>query len=344
MVGISTLSDMVPLIGENRVLARYGLFVIRKSPRPGLRALCAETNIDQRTVTEDDIGFSITPRINAASRMGVPMDAFLLLSATTDAEAILLSKRLERVNKERKTAVATLSKEARKKIKERSNDSVIVMGDMSWRPSLLGLVANKLASEFKKPAFLWGVDGDGVIKGSCRGGGGKSVLEVMKGAKEGSFLAFGGHKASGGFEVSFDAIHSLAEALHLSGLTVLGNGTNDECMADMSLSLTDVHKKTVELLSKMSPFGVGNARPVFVFENVVPAVVAKFGKESNHLKISFRHETGRVVDAIAFFVDDLNLKATPFAGKLMHLVGTIEESSFMGRREIRIRIIDVLEV
>jgi len=342
MVGISTLSDMVPLVGENRVLAHYGLQVLRKSPRPGLRALCAETGVDQRNLNETDIGFSITPRINAASRMGVPMDAFTLLSATTDTEAITLAKRLEKINKERKSAVAVLSKEARKRLTARENDSVIVLGDTSWRPALLGLVANSLASEFKKPAFLWGLDGDGVIKGSCRSGGGKSVLEIMKGVKEGSFIAYGGHKASGGFEVSFDAIHTLHEALHESGLAVSKIKETDEPIVDHALRVHDVNRKTTSLLSKLAPFGVGNTQPLFVFESVTPSMVARFGKENNHLKVSFTLDSGNVVDAIAFFVDDLNLKAVPEAGKPMHLIASIEESAFRGRREIRLRIADII--
>jgi len=174
MVGIATLSDMVPLIGENRVFASYGLKVLRKSPRKGLMRLFDHLRMNQRYITEDDIGFMIAPRINAASRMGVPMDAFLLLSTDNDDEAHKYVEHLDHINNERKGIVASLVKEVKKIIKERYTENprnVIVAGNPEWKPSLVGLVANICAEEFSKPVFLWGRDGDGVIKGSCRSGG-----------------------------------------------------------------------------------------------------------------------------------------------------------------------------
>ena len=118
MVGLATLSDMVPLLGENRTLAFYGLKVLQKSPRVGLRKLFGNLRIDQRNVTEDDIVFMITPRLNAASRMGVPMDAFKLFSTTDEAEAGALAIHLNKKNDERKGLVASMVKEIKKKIRE----------------------------------------------------------------------------------------------------------------------------------------------------------------------------------------------------------------------------------
>jgi single-stranded-DNA-specific exonuclease len=123
MVGIATLSDMVPLTGENRVFAYYGLTVLRKSPRLGLVRLLRELAVDQRYLTEDDIGFTIGPRINAASRMGVPMDAFRLLATTDPVEAAEFAKHLNKINDERKGTVAALVKEIKKIIKERWGDA-----------------------------------------------------------------------------------------------------------------------------------------------------------------------------------------------------------------------------
>ncbi|MEK7184606.1 MAG: DHH family phosphoesterase, partial [Patescibacteria group bacterium] len=182
MVGIATLSDMVPLTGENRALASYGLMVLKKSPRKGLMRLLQHLKIQQKYLSEDDIAFMITPRINAASRMGVPMDAFKLLSTDNEDEAYIYVEHLDKINNERKGIVSALVKEVKKVIRERNTDnpkSVIVAGNPEWRPSLLGLVANSLAEEFNKPTFLWGRDGDGVIKGSCRSGGTVSVVDIM---------------------------------------------------------------------------------------------------------------------------------------------------------------------
>src|SRR3989338_1393322 len=171
LVGIATIADMVPLRDENRVLAHYGLTVLRKSRRPGLQQLLRKQKASQQHLTEDDIGFTIGPRINAASRMDTPEDAFFLL-----------------VTKELHVRMKTIEE----------LPDVLVMGNPDWRPSLAGLAANKLAEEYNRPAFLWGRDGNGVFKGSCRSGGGVSVVKLMNAVPE-LFHEFGGHHMSGGF-------------------------------------------------------------------------------------------------------------------------------------------------
>ncbi|MBX4209544.1 DHH family phosphoesterase, partial [Candidatus Parcubacteria bacterium] len=149
MVGIATLSDMVPLTGENRTFAYYGLQVLKKTKRPGLSRLFEKLRVKREHISEDDIGFTITPRINAASRMGEPSAAFDLLSTDDEAKADAYADALEHVNNERKGTVAALVKEVKKILAERNVEEkrVIVLGNPLWRPSLLGLVANSLAEE-----------------------------------------------------------------------------------------------------------------------------------------------------------------------------------------------------
>ena len=145
--------------GENRVLAHFGLKVLRKSPRLGLLKLLRALGTDQRFLTEEDVGFTISPRINAASRMGVPYDAFRLLSTTDADEAHTLALHLNEINDERKGIVAQITKEVKAIIRERYADSpkeVIVMGNPKWKPTILGLVANALMNDHARPVFLWG--------------------------------------------------------------------------------------------------------------------------------------------------------------------------------------------
>ncbi|MDQ5950096.1 MAG: single-stranded-DNA-specific exonuclease, partial [Patescibacteria group bacterium] len=163
MVGIATLSDMVPIKGENRAFACFGLMVLRKTRRVGLLRLLKTLKIDPKRITEDDVGFMITPRINAASRMGISYDAFKLLTTTDEAEAEVLVKNLEKANTERKSTTAYLAKEVRKMIEAKYSpyfsNKVIVAGNPSWQPSILGLVAGSLAESESKPVFLWGKEG-----------------------------------------------------------------------------------------------------------------------------------------------------------------------------------------
>src|SRR3989338_4218268 len=146
VVAPATIADMVAMTGENRVLVHWGLQVLRKSPRPGLAALCASARVSQRAITEDDIGFSLAPRLNAASRMDHPDLAFQLLTTRSRAEAESLAHQLEQLNNQRKGVVASIVKQAKKRARERFGigTPVTVLGDTAWKPALLGLAANSV--------------------------------------------------------------------------------------------------------------------------------------------------------------------------------------------------------
>jgi len=350
MVGIATLSDMVPLVGENRALAHFGLRVLKMSPRKGLMRLLGHLKIQQKHLTEDDVGFMITPRINAASRMGVPMDAFRLLATDDDHEAHEYVQHLDKINNERKGTVAALVKEVKKIIAERHADNprnVIVAGNPEWRPSLLGLVANNLAEEYTKPAFLWGRDGDGVIKGSCRSGETVSVVDLMHKAPAGTFLQYGGHFASGGFAVSNEAIHHLDDHLN-SAFDILKKEDKviEPNYLDAELSLEQVNWKIYGEIEKLAPFGTGNHKPTFIFRGIKIASMKEFGKEKNHLELSFKKEGGQTVNAMGFFMTASQFKNKKGeqikVGDVIDLIATMEKSMFRGRAELRLRIIDIL--
>lgn len=352
MVGLATLSDMVPLIGENRIFARYGLSVLKKSPRKGLVRLLAKLKMNQAHLTEDDVAFMITPRINAASRMGVPMDAFKLLVANTDEDAKIYADHLDEINNERKGIVAALVKEIKKIIRERYGaeiPSVIVLGNPEWRPSLLGLAANSCAEEFDRPVFLWGRDGDNIIKGSCRSEGKSSVVEIMYGAPEKSFLQFGGHKHSGGFAVSNEQIHFLEKHLNDSQVKIkdlrfekLESAEVD--YVDAELKLDDITWKLQEDLDRLSPFGMNNPKPLFIFKKVKPASVRTFGKGNDHVELVFKKSGGVPVPAILFFGADNDWVKVLEKEKdrEIDLVASIEKSMFRGRKELRLRVVEVV--
>jgi single-stranded-DNA-specific exonuclease len=350
MVGLATLSDMVPLVGENRALAHFGLRVLKMSPRKGLMRLLAHLKIPQKHLTEDDIGFMITPRINAASRMGVPMDAFRLLATNDDHEAHEYVQHLDKINNERKGTVAGIVKEVKKKLQERTTDkkrNVIVIGNPEWRPSLLGLVANTCAEEFGMPAFLWGRDGDGIIKGSCRSGETVSVVDLMHKTPTGTFLQYGGHFASGGFAVSNEAIHHLEDHLNSAfEILVQENKVSEPNYIDMELQLDDVNWISYGSIEKLAPFGVGNHKPKFLFKNIPIVGIKDFGKEKNHLELSFRKSNGQIVNAIGFFMAADHFKNKDGealrVGDKIDLVASMEKSMFRGRTELRLRIIDIL--
>jgi len=342
MVGVATIGDMVPLVGENRTLASFGLQVLRKSRRPGLHQLLRKVRTDQRRLTEDDIGFTIGPRINAASRMDTPEDAFLMLSLEDEGEAGARVNHLEKLNNERKGAVAAMTKELKRRLVEMVEiPDVLVLGNPEWRPALVGLCANGLSSEYRRPVFLWGRDGQGVIKGSCRSGGGVSVVRLMDKISE-HFLEHGGHHASGGFSVKEESVFSLAKNLNQAhqdlGVAALAN---EEKVIDAELKLSDINSSLLGHLRQLAPFGAGNPKPLFSFASVTPTKVEQFGKTKEHLKLIFETERGQI-EAIAFFTTADQYAITPVVGQPMQLVAHVEESYFMNRPQVRLRIVDVL--
>lgn len=342
MVGIATLSDMVPLVDENRIFAKFGLEVLRKSPRPGIQALCKALRMDQSHITEDDIAFMITPRINAASRMGKPMDAFNLLQTDNPSEAAELATHLEKINNERKGVVAAIVKDAKKHLSERGElRSVIVIGNPEWKPALLGLVANTLVEEYMRPAFVWGRDGDGTIKGSCRSYNGYNLVEIMNGA-ESCFIEFGGHTGAGGFSVTNENIHTLEEKLSesLEKLEMKIEALEEKYGIDITTE--DITEELWKAISDLAPFGMANPKPIFRIKSEI-ASVRQFGKTQEHLEMMLSSLTGKVVKAISFFSRPESFTIEPRPGTRAEVHAHLEKSYFMNRPELRLRIVDILE-
>lgn len=342
MVGIATIADMVPLTGENRVLAHYGLTVLRKSRRPGLQQLLKAQRVSPQFLTEEDVGFTIGPRINAASRMDTPEDAFALLTTTDVSEAGATLTHLEKLNTERKTAVAQMTKDLHKRLDVSvAIPDVIVMGNPDWRPALVGLAANKLAEEHNRPVFLWGRDGNGASKGSTRSNGLVSIITIMEAAAD-SFIEYGGHHFSGGFTVKDEAIFDLQKRI-LTAYESLGEqaAIAEPLQVDLTLTLDECDAELLSAQKQCAPFGMDNHKPLYLVTKVAPTEVALFGKGKEHTKLLFQ-TSGVAREAIAFFKTPEQFSVTPQAGQELSLLAHLEESFFMGRPQVRLRIVDIL--
>ncbi len=338
LVGIGTLSDMVPLVGENRMLAQFGLRVMRRGRRPGLAALLKLLRIAPLTLTEDDIGFMVSPRINAASRMDSPEAAAKLLATEDAEEASNLAYALNKINDERKALVATTVKEVNKRMSAGGHDApVIVMGSPSWRPGILGLVANSLVEAHHKPAFVWGREGGDLLRGSCRSEGVTNVVELMHAA--GDVLDHcGGHAASGGFALLEEHAHELPAALNKAYEAIKAQAEVKEARwIDRELDLSEL-PYALGKLERLAPFGIGNEKPLFIFPNATVGSVKTFGKQKNHLQISVADEFNRA-DGIAFFSTPESFTKQPITGERVDVVGHVERD---WRGQPRVRIVDIV--
>jgi len=344
MAGLSTIADMVPLKNENRALAYFGLKVLQKSPRKGLQKLLRKAGVYQPYMTEGDVGFMVAPRINAASRMGVPRDAFTLLSTTDEVEADTLTKHLHDINNKRKTSTALIMKELKKTFAEREPREVVVVGNPQWHVGILGIIASNLVEQFNRPAFVWGRDDNDMIKGSCRSDGSVDLVELMGAVSKDVFEHAGGHAAAGGFTVSKDHIHNLEEELSASYLNIKKDVPEKSIFIDRCMTLDEVNWKTFDEIKQFAPFGVDNHCPVFLFRDVSLARIDLFGKEKNHLKVIMQKPSGDEVSAIGFFMNERTFETPLEGGQKVDLVASLEKEVFRGAPSVRLRIIDISNI
>ena len=345
MVGLATIADMVPLVDENRLLATYGLLVLRKSPRLGLQKLCRGMRTNQRTITEDDVGFMIAPRVNAASRMGEAREAFRLFTTDNEDEADLLAKKLERANRQRKAEAGAITRAVHTRLKERGEPrSVIALGDPEWRPALLGLVANTLADEYGRPVFLWGREGNMRLKGSMRSGGPTHALELMRATID-TFEDFGGHAAAGGFTVRDDAIFFLEDRLVEAHARIALSDETDALAlrADAIITPDDATDALLRKIDRLAPFGQHNPKPVFLLRDVTIREISRFGKNEEHVKLKIHTETRAGIDAVTFFTKGTIARTVEnlLPGSRAHLLTHLERDTFSRGTPVRLRLLAI---
>ncbi|HRY62862.1 MAG TPA: single-stranded-DNA-specific exonuclease RecJ [Candidatus Paceibacterota bacterium] len=341
MAGLGTIADMVPLQGENRVIAQFGLSVLRKTKRPGLLNMYRKSRLEPRNITEEDIGFSIAPRINAAGRMGVPSVAFTFVSSVDHEEASGAFDYLELKNNERKSLVTDVMKEAAEIVKNLQHKNILFVGKEGWNPGILGLVAGRLSDNLGKTVFVWGGEGE-CFKGSCRSDGSVSLVRLMGELSSEIFADFGGHHLAGGFSLNKNFINTASEMLEEAYSKVADEKKEDEIMIDEILRPDDVTWKLYDSLEKMAPFGIGNPRPQFLFENVRICGTKKFGKKNDHFQIEILTDNGGRIVAYDFFIDENSFSDVVLRpGALVSLVATIEKNTFGREPTLRLKIIDI---
>ena len=340
LVGISTISDMVPLVKENRALAHYGLRVLRQTKRPGLLHIFNEQRMKREYLTEEDIAFTIAPRVNAASRMGDPIQAHMMLYEKDKDTAEGYARDLELLNTQRKGEVKDIVSGIVFSHEIYKND-VVVVGDLSWGPGILGLIAQKIIDETGKPVFVYGQGDDKAsVKGSCRSRGDVHVVDLMAHVGHDVFTHWGGHEQAGGFSLSLDKVANLSDALNTSLLQIEKKEiATQEVIADADLFMNDIHEVTYKAIEPLAPFGVGNPKPIFSFKNVTPLSVRRFGKKSEHLEVLYPTQRGHNIKAIQFFVSN----ETEEKARQPHtLLANLEKSYFGFKVELRLRIKDIL--
>lgn len=338
-VAIATVADMVPLIGENRVLVYYGLKVLKKTQRAGLKSFYKKFGVSQENITPDDLGFVIAPKINVAGRMDHATVSFNLLATESPQEARWINDRLETMNNDRKDVVEKIIKDINKSIAG-GDIGIIVQGDAGWHPGVLSIAANKIMDKYRVPVFLWGKNG-GNFKGSCRSKGSINLVEFMKCLPEGLVKDFGGHAFAGGFTVEESKIEEFKrEVLDLHRDFPKIDIKNDNLEIDGEFGLDQVGWGLFEELERLQPFGIDNPKPIFAFNDIEIQAIKKFGNGGIHLQLDFKKSGGETVSAIGFFMLNDGSEFNFRKGQRINLAATLEKNSYRGKNELRLRIVD----
>jgi len=320
---------------------------MKKSPRIGLQKLLKSARVNQRFISEDDVGFMIAPRVNAASRMGNPRDAFELFTTEDETRADTLAKDLEKANRSRRALGASITRAVKERLEEKRLSTgipvIIAIGDPDWRPGLLGLVANSVAEEYGRPVFLWGREGGTTMKGSCRAGpGGASVVALIESAGD-TFVSGGGHKASGGFTLADHAVFDFETRMAIALASLPPQDEFDALAhADGELFVEDATKELLKRLERLSPFGMGNPKPVFAFRDVTIERVSWFGKSEEHLKLGISH-AGSTIEGMTFYAKRQLGRGCEnlAAGKRVSVLGNLERDQFARGQPIRLRLVSI---
>lgn len=353
MVAISTVADMVPLVGESRTLVRYGLTVLNKTRNLGLRQLLLDVGLfnenfkAKRAFDTETISFQIAPRINAAGRMDHANVSFALLMANTNGKAAELAAQLQKNNTDRQKLTEKLMTEARAQIKEtkQEDNPIIIIEGPNWSAGILGLVASKLKDEYFKPAIVMGVTEDQVV-GSGRSIAGFNLIATLQSVPD-FFRKFGGHPQACGFSLRSP---SDLPAFRKSMIEKAHHGTKDldltpQLKIDAEVNLEDVNWKLYDILQKLSPFGMGNDEPLYAATGLTMISVDPVGKDNKHLRLNVKHNSEVVRKTIAFGFGDTkrhpanwsNLKT----GDKIDLAFSVGVNEWNGNRELQLQVADI---
>ena len=343
IAAIGTLADVVPLVGENRVIAKLGLQLLSKGPhKVGLRALLDVAGLTGKQIDSYHIAFMLAPRVNAAGRMSTPDIATRLLLAADETmadEARELAEQLETENTRRRQEEQDIVAKARKVIEtdpDVGSRSILVVAGEGWHRGVIGIVASKIVDAFYRPTIVLSVD-NGLAHGSCRSIPGFDMLAALESCAP-MLLRFGGHKQAAGLQIEAARIKEFRQAI---------NGWGDEHLSpddlrprlwlDGPLSFAHINSQVSEELGALAPFGPGNPKPVF-HTSAVQIVDGPRKLKDRHLKMAFR-QNQRTFRAIAWNAAEREaLLAEKKDG--VELAFSLESNDFQGESYLELRVED----
>ena len=287
IVALGTVADVVPLLGENRKIVQQGLRVLKKSKRPGIQALLAVTELQEKEITAGHIGFVLAPRLNAAGRLASALRGVELLLTEDGEEAQAIAEELDAANRERQAVEQEILQAAEKQIEEIDvkRAHVLVLHGEGWHPGVIGIVASRIVERYYRPTVIIAEE-DGIGKGSCRSIRGFHMFEALSACGE-HLLGFGGHAQAAGLSLRSADVASFREAMEAYAAKVL---TEEDFVPILEIELELAPEKITEQLMTeiklLEPYGMGNPKPLFASHGVRGSYAQRIGKEGQHLKFA----------------------------------------------------------
>ena len=302
LVALATVTDMMPLTGVNRIFVKYGMEQIKKGTRKGLKSLILKASVQPEDIQSYHLGFVIGPRVNAAGRIGSPMDAVKLFVSNKDEQCKLLADKLNSLNFDRQKLTYDMLDIGREMADE--NQKLIFIVGSQWHEGIIGLVAGKLLEQFYKPVIVATVNENGEIRGSARSIKGFNVTDALE--KCDKYLErYGGHELAAGFSVKEGQIDEFKKKMEKIANEAIGD---DMLIPDIKIDIVvdteAVSFKLVEELDKLEPFGYGNPKPTIVLKKVVVVQKKTMGQENNHMRLTVKGEGLDLLTMIMFNCKD----------------------------------------
>lgn len=340
LVGLASIADLVPLVGENRTLVRYGLRALERTKRPGLRALMAQTRVGTGTLEAGKVGFILAPPINAAGRVGDAKQGLALLCASEESEAEAAATELVALNKERQAEDRRTVAEAVELLApmyDPARDFGVVVAGPGWHPGVIGIVASRVVERIFRPVVVIALDGE-EGRGSARSIPQVDLFDAVD--RCGSLLGrYGGHRQAAGLDINADRLSEFSAAFNQAIFEQLGGvAPVPSISVDVEVSLGELTAEVHKLLQYFGPFGMGNPRPVFGsygVEQVDPP--REVG--SGHLKL-FVKQDGRTFEAIGFGLAH-RIRPEQLGSGPLDLAFQLRENEFKGRRSLQLQLKDV---
>ena len=328
IVALGTVADVVPLVGENRIIVKSGLEKMNREPNLGIKKLIDVAGLHERTITSGHIGFTLAPRLNAAGRVTHATRAVELL--VTDDEDIVeaIAAELNETNRERQELERNIHELARVDVANQGHkaDYVTIVAGEEWHPGVIGIVASRLVEEFYKPTLAISIH-DGIGKGSCRSIDGFNIYDALKSCED-ILLQFGGHAAAAGFSIDANRIDELRERLTKYCKAVITEEEYIPVVAiDAELPVDDIDVDIIDRVSDLEPYGMANSTPVFAIMEATVQDIMLMGQLKNHCKIIFETSNG-TLDAIAWNRPDL-FKSI-FVGTVVKVAFSLQKNEWQG--------------